>query len=103
MGRRSDSALRRGGSCCDPEISALAAARWFLAHPACLCIRSAVPLLCVVGPPADGEGSVWGFLISWEREESWTAKHQLQALLLRLAEAGPVVRPDVNALGKCNL
>lgn len=51
----------RGGSSCDPETSALAPERWFLAHTACLCarVRSASASCC--RPPADGEGSVGDF------------------------------------------
>lgn len=38
---------------------------------------SVVPLLRVVGPPAEERALSGVSLISWEREESWTAKHQI--------------------------
>lgn len=67
----------------------------------CVRVRRASVPCCQV--PGRWRGLCLGtFLISWGREESGTAKPQLQTLLLgssRLAEAGPVVRPDVNGLG----
>lgn len=54
------------------------------------------------------------FLISWEKEGSWTTEHQLISCPAQkwhmslhfchilLAEASPVVRPDVNGVEKYN-